>query len=231
MTEESDDSKNNVFTSSNSDCANKNPSSGSIDDWSRAVVDGSDRLCCDGSVRDPQGSRTLVAASESRFRVSAESPDKAGTNTEAKEHYAPVLSQVPKRATKAKAKACVRGKEVYEVVTFRGSPPPEPHVKWVGQQDATEIPNGGRLLEAPPGFPDRLLVIEDDQRRRRIIVLLKQRERLHLSLLHVGSEGDASADQALLLAQDERSHQRDRHVVPRLSSQQDAFVEAQPRVR
>jgi hypothetical protein len=56
--------------------------------------------------------------------------------------------------TKAKAKVCVRGKEVSEVVTFRGSPPPDPHIKWVGQQDATEIPNGGRLLEAPPGFPD-----------------------------------------------------------------------------
>ncbi len=86
----------------------------------------------------------------------------------------------------------MRGKEVSEVVTFRGSPPPDPHVKWVGQQDATEIPNGGRLLEAPPGFTDGLLVIEDDQRRRRIIVPLEQRERLvkqeHLSLLHVGSE-------------------------------------------
>ncbi len=94
--------------------------------------------------------------------------------------------------TKAKAKASVRGKEVSEVVTFRGSPPPDPHIKWVGQQDATEIPNGGRLLEAPPGFPDGLLVIEDDQRRRRIIVPLEQRERLvkqeHLSLLHIGSE-------------------------------------------
>ncbi len=69
---------------------------------------------------------------------------------------------------------------------------PKPKLKWVGQQDATEIPNGGRLLEAPPGFPDGLLVIEYDQRRRRIIVSLEQRERLvkqeHLSLIHVGSE-------------------------------------------
>ncbi len=108
-----------------------------------------------------------------------------GCTDDAEEHDAPVFSQVPKRATKAKAKACVRGKEVSEVVTFRGSPPPDPHVKWVGQQDATEISNGGRLLEAPPGFPDGLLVIEDDQRRRRIIVPLEQRERLvkheHLS--------------------------------------------------
>ncbi len=99
--------------------------------------------------------------------------------------------------TKAKAKVCVRGKEASEVVTFRGSPPPDPHTKWVGQQDATEIPNGGRLLEAPPGFPDGLLVVEDDQRRRRIIVPLEQRERLvkqeHLSLLHVGAERVARA--------------------------------------
>jgi hypothetical protein len=31
--------------------------------------------------------------------------------------------------TKAKAKVCVRGKEVSGVVTFRGSPPPDPHTK------------------------------------------------------------------------------------------------------
>ncbi len=86
----------------------------------------------------------------------------------------------------------MRGKETFEVVTFRGSPPPDSHIKWVGQQDATEIPNGGRLLDSPPGFPDGLLVIEDDQWRQRIIVSWKQRERLtkqeHLPLLHVGSE-------------------------------------------
>ena len=154
MTVESDDSKNNLFTSSNSDWANKAPSSGSIDDWLRAVVDGIDRLFCDGGVRDPEGSRTLSAATRSRDRASAETPDnKAGTSTDAEERDAPVLSQKPKRATKAKAKvlsqkpkratkakakACVRGKEVSEVVTFRGSTPPDPHVKWVGQQDATE---------------------------------------------------------------------------------------------
>jgi hypothetical protein len=163
-----------------------------MDDWSRAVVDGIDRLCCDGGVRDPEGSRTLVAATRSRARASAEAPDKSGTPVDAEEHDAPVLSQRPKRVTKAKAKVCVRGKEASEVVTFRGSPPPAPHIKWVGQQDATEILNGGRLLEAPPGIPDGLLVIEDDQRRRRFIVPLEQRERLvkqeHLSLLHVGSE-------------------------------------------
>ncbi len=152
------------------------------------------------------------------IRASAEVLDKPGTSIDAEEHDAPVLSQRPKRVTKAKAKACVRGKEVSEVVTFRGSPPPDPHIKWVGQQDATEIPNGGRLLEAPPEFPDGLLVIENDQRRRRIIVPLEQRERLvkqeHLPLLvRRIRESDSSVDQALLLAQDEPSHQTDRHVV------------------
>jgi hypothetical protein len=199
MTEESDVSKNNLLTSSSSDWVNKTPSSNSINDWSRAVVDGIDRLCCDGGVRDPEGSRTLVAATRSRAQASAEAPDKPGTSTDAEEHEAPVLSlsRKPEHATRAKAKACVRGKEEFEVVTFRGSPSPDPHIKWVGQQDATEIPNGGRLLEAPPGFPDGLLVIEDDQRRRRIIVPLEQRERLvkqeHLSLLHVGPERVARA--------------------------------------
>ncbi len=219
ITEESDNSKNNLFTSSNSDWANKTPSSDSIDDWARAVVDGIDRLCCDGGVRDPEGSRTLVAATRSRARASAEAPDKPGISIDAEEHDAPILSQRPKRVTKAKAKACVRGKEVSEVVTFRGSQPPDPHIKWVGQQDATEIPNGGRLLETPSGFPDGLLVIEDDQRRRRIIVPSEQRERLvkqeHLSFSPPRRirESDSSIGQALLLAQDERSHQTDRHVV------------------
>ncbi len=89
----------------------------------------------------------------------------------------------------------------------------------VGQQDSTEIPNGGRLLDSPPGFPDGLLVIEDDKRRQRIIVPSEQRERLikqeHLSLLHIGREakGRSSANQALLLAQDERPRQEGRHVV------------------
>jgi hypothetical protein len=99
MTEESDDSKDNLFTSSNSDWANKSPSSDSIGDWSRAVVDGIDRLCCDGDVRDPEGSRTLVAATRSRVRAFAEAPVKAGVSTEAEEHDAnSVLSQAPKRA-------------------------------------------------------------------------------------------------------------------------------------
>ncbi len=79
---------------------------------------------------------------------------------------APVPQEVSKRATKARAKVCSRGKEASEVITFRGSPPPDPHSKWIGHQDETEIPNGGRLLEAPSGFPDGLLVVEDDQRRR-----------------------------------------------------------------
>jgi hypothetical protein len=145
----------------------------------------------------------LLTATRSRARASAEAPDKPGTSIDAEEHDAPIILQRPKHITKAKAKACVRGKEVSEVVTFRGSPPPDPHNKWVGQQDATEIPNGGRLPEAPPGFPDGLLVIE---RRRRSIVPLEQRERRI-------RESDSRTNQALLLAQDERSHQTDRHVV------------------
>ncbi len=79
---------------------------------------------------------------------------------------APVSLEAPRRAAKDKTKACVRGKETSEVVTFRGSPPPDSHIKWVGQQDAAEIPKGGRLLDSSPGFPDELLVIEDDQKRR-----------------------------------------------------------------
>jgi hypothetical protein len=116
---------------------------------------------------------------------------------EVEAQVAPVPSEAPQRGAKDKTKACVRGKETSEVVTFRGSPPPDSHIKWVGQQDATEIPNGGRLLDSPPGFPDGLLVIEDDQRRRRIIVPSEQRERLikqeHLSLLHVGPDRVARA--------------------------------------
>jgi hypothetical protein len=156
------------------------------------------------------------------------------TATEDEEQNAPVLPEAPKRTAKAKAKAkaCVGGKEM---VTFRGSPPPDPHAKWAGQQDATEIPNKGRLLEVPPGFPDGLLVIEDDQRRRRIIVPSEQRERLvkqeHLSLLHVGSERVTCAlTKRYYWHKYEQSHQEDRHAVLRLSGQQDAFAEAQPRV-
>jgi hypothetical protein len=166
---------------------NKNFSENSRDDWLRAVVDGIDRLCCDGRMRDPAGSRTLTAATRSRVRVSAEAQAEAGSMAEAEAQDAPVS-----RAAKNKTKACVRGEETSEVVTFRGSPPPNSHIKWIGQQDTTEIPNGGRLLDSPPGFPNGLLIIEDNQRHQRIIVPSEQRERLikqeHLSLLHVGPE-------------------------------------------
>ncbi len=64
MTEESDDSTSNLFTSTSSDWVGKKPSPDSINDWSKAVVDGIDRLCCDGGVRDPEGSRTLAAATQ-----------------------------------------------------------------------------------------------------------------------------------------------------------------------
>jgi hypothetical protein len=192
MTEIPEHPKNTLFSSSNSDWSNKTFSENSRDDWSRAVVDSIDRLCCDGGVRDPEGSRTLVATTRSRARAPAEVQAKAGANTVVETQLAPTSTDLPQHTAKAKTKACVRGKETSEVVTFRGSPPPDSHIKWIGQQDATEIPNGGRLLESPSGFPDGLLVIEDDQRRQRIIVPLEQRERLikqeHLSLLHVGPE-------------------------------------------
>jgi hypothetical protein len=113
------------------------------------------------------------------IRASAEAQADAVAIAEIEAQVAPVLRESPKRTAKAKIKACVRGKETSVVVTFRGSPPPDSHLKkWVGQQDASEIPNGGRLLDSPPGFPDGLLVIEDDQRRQRIIVPSEQRERL-----------------------------------------------------
>jgi hypothetical protein len=134
MTEESDDSKNNLFTSSNSDWANKNPSSGSSLPLRDLVFE---------RLQKPLTKQGLLPKLKSTTLLSS--------------HKRPSARPKP-----SKAKACVRGKEVPEVVTFRGSPPTDPHVKWVGQQDATEIPNGGRLLEAPLGFPDRLLVIEDD---------------------------------------------------------------------
>ena len=129
-------------------------------------------------MRDPEGSRNLVAATRSRARASAEAQQQDATLPETEAPDAPIPQEAPKRATKAKAKACSRGKESSEVITFQGSPPPDPHSKWIGQQDETEIPNGGRLLVAPSGFPDGLLVVEDDQRRRRIIVSVEQRERL-----------------------------------------------------
>ena len=197
MTENPDHPENNLFSSSNSDWSKQLFSENSRDDWSRAVVDGIDRLCCDGGLRDPEGSRTLVATTRSRARAPAETPTEVGVVAEVETPLASVSSDVPQRAAKVRTKACVRGKEASEVATFRGSPPPDPHDKWIGQQDPTEIPNGGRLLDSPSGFPDGLLVIEDDQRRQRIIVPLEQRERLikqeHLSLLHIGPERVARA--------------------------------------
>jgi transposase InsO family protein len=197
MTEKPDHPENNLFPSSNSDWSKQLFSENSRDDWSRAVVDGIDRLCCDGGLRDPEGSRTLVATTRSRARAPAETPTEVGVVAEVETPLASVSSDVPQRAAKVRTKACVRGKEASEVATFRGSPPPDPHDKWIGQQDPTEIPNGGRLLDSPSGFPDGLLVIEDDQRRQRIIVPLEQRERLikqeHLSLLHIGPERVARA--------------------------------------
>ncbi len=124
MTEKPDDPTNNLFTSSSSDWTNKPFSENSRDDWSRAVVDGIDCLCCDGGVRDPEGSRTLVAATRSRARISAEAQaDTGAIMAEIETQVAPVLREPPQRAAKAKTKACVRGKETSEVVTFRGSPP------------------------------------------------------------------------------------------------------------
>jgi hypothetical protein len=143
MTEKPDDPTNNLFTSSSSDWSNKLLSEDSRDDWSRAFVTGIDRLCYDGGVRDPEGSRTLVAATRSRVRASAEALAEARATAEVETQVAPISSEAPQRAAKGRTKACVRGKETSEVVTFRGSPPPDSHVKWVGQQDATEIPNGG----------------------------------------------------------------------------------------
>ncbi len=173
-------------------------------------------------MRDPEGSRNLVAATRSHARASEEAQQQAVALPETESQNAPVPQEAPRSATKAKAKVCSRGKQSSEVITFRGSPPPDPHSKWVGQQDKTEIPNGRRLLEAPSGFPDGLLVVEDDQRRRRIIVPLEQRERLvkqeHISLLHVGPERVARA-------------LTKRHVVSRLSGQQDAVAKTQPRIR
>ena len=165
MTEKPDHPENNLFTSSVSDWSNQLFSENSRDDWLRAVVDGIDRLCCDGGVRDPEGSRTLVATTRSRSRAPADTPTEVGVTAEVETRLAPDSDEVPPRAAKVRTKACVRGKEVSEVVTFRRSPPPDPHDKWIGQQDPTEIPNGGRLLDSPPGSPDGLLVIEDDQRR------------------------------------------------------------------
>ena len=107
MTEKLDDPTNNLFTSSSSDWLNKTLSENSRDDWLRAVVDGINRLCCNGGVRDPEGSRTLVAATQSRARASAEAQAEAGTMAEVETQVAPVPSEAPQRAAKDKTKACV----------------------------------------------------------------------------------------------------------------------------
>ncbi len=130
-------------------------------------------------------------------RVPADTPTEVEVTAEVEARLAPDSGEAPLHAAKVRTKACMRGKEVSEVVTFQGSPPPDLHDKWIGQQDPTEIPNGGRLLDSPLGFLDGLLVIEDDQRRQRTIVPSEQRKRLikqeHLSLLHVGPERVARA--------------------------------------
>ena len=106
MTEKLDDPTNNLFTSSSSERLNKTLSENSRDDWLRAVVDGIDRLCCDGGVRDPEGSRTLVAATRPRARASAEAQAEAGTMAEVEAQVAPVPLEAPRRAAKDKTKAC-----------------------------------------------------------------------------------------------------------------------------
>ena len=123
MTEKPDHPENNLFTSSSSDWSNRLFSEKSSDDWSRAVVDGIDHLFCDGGVRDPEGSRTLVATTRSRARAPADTPTEVGVTAEAETQLAPVSIEVPQRAAKVRTRACVRGKEASEVVTFRGSPP------------------------------------------------------------------------------------------------------------
>mgnify|MGYP000135273970 FL=1 len=120
MTEIPEHPKNTLFSSSNSDWSNKTFSENSRDDWSRAVVDSIDRLCCDGGVRDPEGSRTLVATTRSRARAPAEVQAKAEANTVIETQLAPTSTDLPQHTAKAKTKACVRGKETSEVVTFRG---------------------------------------------------------------------------------------------------------------
>ncbi len=100
MTENPDHPKNNLFTSSNSDWFNKIFSQNSRDDWSRAVVDDIDRLCCDGGVRDPEGSRTLVATTRSRARAPAEAQAEAEATAEVETQLAPASTELPKRAAK-----------------------------------------------------------------------------------------------------------------------------------
>ncbi len=69
-----------------------------MDDWSTAVVDGIDRLCCDGGVRDPEGTCTLVAATRSRARASAKTQAEAGATAE-------VEAQVASPARNARARS------------------------------------------------------------------------------------------------------------------------------
>ncbi len=120
MTEKLEHPENNLFTSSNSDWSNKPFSEYSIDDWSSAVVVGIDRLCCDGGVRDPEGSRTLVATTQSRARAPVEAPTEVGAIAEDETQLVTSSTEKPQRAAKVRTKACVRGKETSEVVTFRG---------------------------------------------------------------------------------------------------------------
>ena len=107
MTEIPDHPKNTLFSSSNSDWSNKIFSENLRDDWSRAVVDGIDRLCCDGGVRDPEGSRTFVATTRSRARAPAEAPAEAETNAEVETRLAPASTELPQHEAKVRTKACV----------------------------------------------------------------------------------------------------------------------------
>ncbi len=78
MTGKPDHPENNLFTFSGSDWSNELFSENSRDDWSRAI----NRLCCDGGVRDPEGSRTLVATTRSRARAPADTPTEVGFTAE-----------------------------------------------------------------------------------------------------------------------------------------------------
>ncbi len=92
-------------------------------------MDGIDRLCCDGGVRDPEGSRTLIATTRSHARAPAEAQAEAEATAEVETQLAPASTELPQREAKVRTKACVRGKETSEVVTFRRSPPPDSHDK------------------------------------------------------------------------------------------------------
>ena len=107
MTEKPDHPTNNLFTSSDSDWSNNFFPEISKDDWSRAVVDGIDRLCCDGGVRDPEGSRVLVATTRSRARAPAETPAEEEVTAEGETQLAPVSSETSQRTAKVRTKACV----------------------------------------------------------------------------------------------------------------------------